>query len=238
MTAHAVPSLQRNRLLQALVDTDHALLKPYLERLRLEKGDVCIKPSQPITHVYFLEAGLGSTVMSDEGKGTSEIGMQGFEGLIGVPALLGADFSPHKVFMQIGGPLQRIATAPLREAMDRSASLRALLLRYANVFLLQTGQTAHVNARFTLEERLARWLLMAADRVGPQVALTHDYLSFMLGVRRSGVTMALHVLEGERLITSARNLIIIRDRPGLESWAGGSYGIPEVEYERLIGPLY
>jgi hypothetical protein len=179
---------------------------------------------------------LASSVIPDQINGTSEIGMNGYEGLVGVPVLLGADQSPHKVFMQVGGPVRRIRVAPLRQAMDRSTSLRALLLRYVQVFLMQTAETAHVNARFKLEDRLARWILMSADRLGPQIALTHDYLSYMLGVRRPGVTAALHVLEGERLITSLRGLVVVRDRGGLEAQAGRSYGVPETEYERLIGP--
>jgi CRP-like cAMP-binding protein len=226
----------RNRIFQVLLASDFALLEPGLEHVHLERDHVCIEVSTPIEYVYFPEGGLASSVIPDQINGTSETGMIGYEGLVGVPVLLGADQSPHKVFMQIGGPARRIRVAPLRQAMDRSASLRALLLRYVQVFLMQTAETAHVNARFKLEDRLARWILMSADRLGPKVALTHDYLSYMLGVRRSGVTSALHVLEGERLITSLRGLVVVRDRVGLEAQAGRSYGVPETEYERLIGP--
>jgi CRP-like cAMP-binding protein len=216
--------------------SDLALLEPDLERVQLERNYVYIEVSKPIEYVYFLEGGLASSVIPDQINGTSEVGMQGYEGLVGVPVLLGADQCPHKVFMQVGGPVRRIRVAPLRQAMDQSASLRALLLLYVQVFLMQTAETAHANARFKLENRLARWILMSADRLGPEIALTHDYLSYMLGVRRPGVTEALHVLEGERLIKSRRGLVVIRDRAGLETQAGRSYGAPETEYERLIGP--
>jgi CRP-like cAMP-binding protein len=228
------PGLGRNRLLRLLAETDLELLRPDLEQVRLGTGDTCIEQYRPIEYVYFLESGLSSSVFPDEINGTSELGVQGYEGLIGVPAVLGVDQSPHKVFMQAGGTARRIAVDPLRQAMDRSASLRDLLLRYAHVFLIQTGQTAHVNARFNLEDRLARWLLMAADRLGPRLSLTHEYLSYMLGVRRPGVTNALHILEGKRLIDATRRTIIIRDREGLRAQAGGSYGVPEAEYERVI----
>jgi CRP-like cAMP-binding protein len=121
--------------------------------------------------------------------------------------------------------------------MDGSAPLRELLMRYVHVFRLQTAQTAHANARFQLSSRLARWLLMAADRLGPQLSLTHEYVAYLLGVRRSGVTDALHVLEGKHLIRSSRGLITICDRGGLEAQAGMSYGAAEEEYRRLIGAL-
>jgi CRP-like cAMP-binding protein len=226
----------QNRLLCNLSQADRDLLQPHLEPIVLNRGDVCVAVDTPITHVYFLEGGLGSTVAHDEGHGTGEIGMQGYEGLIGVPVLLGADRSPHKIFMQVGGPAQRIRVEPLREAMAQSASLCRLLLLYAQVFLVQTGQTAHVNVNYTILQRLARWIVMSADRLGPHITLTHEYLSYMLGVRRAGVTEALHMLEGERLIKSTRGTIDVLDRPGLERMADRGYGIPEAEYERLIGP--
>jgi CRP-like cAMP-binding protein len=224
----------QNRLLQRLTDAELDRLHPHLERVTLSKGDVCIEPCRPIDYVYFLESGLGSSVLPDATNGPSEVGMQGYEGLIGVPVLLGADGGPHKVFMQVGGTARRIATAPLRSAMDESKRLRELLLRYAHVFLVQTAQTAHVNARFQVSDRLARWILMAADRLGPELSLTHEYLSYMLGVRRPGVTDGLHILEGKQLIRNTRGLITVRDRRGLEAQAGRSYGVPEEEYKRLI----
>jgi hypothetical protein len=92
-----------NRLLQKLSEADRTLVQPHLEPVSLTRNDVCIEPGAPITHVYFLEGGLSSTVMPDQPRGTAELGVQGYEGLIGVPAILGADQSPYKVFMQVGG---------------------------------------------------------------------------------------------------------------------------------------
>jgi CRP-like cAMP-binding protein len=227
----------RNGLLNLLTDADLDLLLPHLERVTLNASEVCIEPFIPIDYAYFLESGLSSSVFPDEHNGNSEVGVQGYEGLIGVPVLLGADRSPQRVFMQVGGTARRILTSQLRTAMDQSPRLRELLLRYAHVFLIQAAHTAHVNARFSLPHRLARWLLMAADRLGPQLSLTHEYVAYMLGVRRSGVTDGLHILEGKNLVWANRGLITIRDRPGLEAHAGMSYGVAEAEYGRLIGPL-
>ena len=229
-------SRHANCLLQALSQEDFDLLKPHLEPVMLEQDDVCIEVDAAIEYVHFLEGGLGSTVVPDEYHGTAEVGMQGREGLIGVSVLLDSDRSSHKVFMQTGGPSQRIRVGHLTDAMEQSRSLRRLLLRYAQVFLTQTGQTAYANARFDMKERLARWILMSADRIGPQLALTHDFLAYMLGVRRAGVTQVLHILEGEQLIKSTCKNLMVLDRGGLEAMAGACYGVPEAEYERLIGP--
>jgi CRP-like cAMP-binding protein len=233
----STPGPGENRLLQLLPEADRDLLRPHLQQVVLSKDEVYIEPFRRIEHAHFLESGLSSSVFPDAAMGTSEIGMQGYEGFMGVPALLGVDSSPHKVFMQVGGSGQRIAIAALRQAMEKSPSLRDLLVRYAYVFLVQTAQTAHVNARFQIPDRLARWILMAADRLGPQVALTHDYLSLMLGTRRSGVTEGLHILEGEHLVRCTRGQITVTDREGLQVRAGKGYGVPEAEYERLIGPI-
>jgi hypothetical protein len=143
---------------------------------------------------------------------------------------------PHQVVMQVAGPAFRMKVVALKDAMDVSASLRAILLRYTYYLLLEAAHASYVNARFKLDERLARWLLMAADRLGPQLPLTHEFLANMLGVRRSGVTEALHLLEGESLISADRAHIVVRDRTGLEAHAGKAYGVPESEYSRLIGP--
>ena len=119
--------------------------------------------------------------------------------------------------------------------MNASATLQALLLKYAHVFAIQTAHTAISNARARLGERLARWLLMAHDRVKSDLLpLTHEFLALMLGVRRAGVTEALHLLEGKALIRPARGAITVLDRKGLERTAGTFYGVPETEFRRLV----
>jgi hypothetical protein len=111
-------------------------------------------------------------------------------------------------------------------------------MRFIHLFTIQTAQTALANGRCTVDERLARWLLMCHDRVeSNEFPITHEFLSVMLAVRRSSVTDALHVLESTRLIQSRRGSVKILNRPELELAAGGAYGVPESEYERLISPL-
>jgi CRP-like cAMP-binding protein len=123
-----------------------------------------------------------------------------------------------------------------RQAMQASASLHGVLLKYVQAFMVQTAHTAIANARTKLDQRLARWLLMAHDRLdGDRLTLTHEFLSLMLGVRRAGVTEALQALVTEKLIRSARSEILVLDRKGLERRAGESYGVPEAELRRLLG---
>jgi CRP-like cAMP-binding protein len=137
--------------------------------------------------------------------------------------------------MEIGGPALRIHSSDLVDLMNRVPEIRWLLLRFVHVFMMQIASTALADGRYQIHQRLARWLLMAHDRTeSAQLPLTHDFLALMLGVRRAGVTNAIHILEGERLIKSERRLVTIRDRPALEQMAGGSYGIAETEYRRIL----
>lgn len=120
--------------------------------------------------------------------------------------------------------------------MEKSVTLRSQLLRHLYIFQVQMSFTALANGRYRLQERLARWLLMAHDRVdGDHVALTHEFLALMLGVRRPGVTAALNMFEGERFIRVHRGGLTILDRSKLEEAANGSYGMPEAEYGRVFG---
>jgi CRP-like cAMP-binding protein len=123
----------------------------------------------------------------------------------------------------------------LRRAMEQSRRLHNVLLRYSQAFMIQTSQTAVSNARATIEERLARWLLMAHDRTpDDNLALTHEFLALMMGSGRPGVTEAVHALAGKGLIRGERGNIVVLDRPGLIERAGAYYGVPEQEYARLL----
>lgn len=227
-----------NGILAALPEADADRLSQELSPLGLDKGMVVAEPGQPVDSVDFLTSGLGSIVAISPDGNCAEIGLVGREGLIGMPALLGTNSSPHRVLMQVGGSVLRIPGDRLRALMAEHPTLNAALLRYVQVFNVQTAQTALSNALHSVEERLARWLLMGHDRMeGDEVPLTHDFLALILAVRRPSVTTALHVLEGMALVRGTRGLVTIRDRAGLERFAQGAYGTPEAEHERLIGPL-
>jgi CRP-like cAMP-binding protein len=228
-------SQSANRLLAALTHDDASVIQVHLEPVTLELRRALESPGKPIRHVYFLETGLGSVVAIGAKGRRIEIGIFGCEGMSGTTIVLGGDRSPHETFMQIGGVGQRIATAAFQEALARSPTLRTALLRYVQAFTVQTAYTALANGQAKLEERLARWLLMCHNRVkGDEMTLTHEFLATMLGVRRAGVTIALHMLESQGLIRATRGVVTIQDREGLEEAADGSYGQPEAEYRRLF----
>ena len=226
----------RNRLLAVLSHADRDLLAPCLEVAGLDARQILEVPSDPISHVYFVESGLVSVVGTTQPDHRIEVGMVGYEGMTGLGIVLGDDRSANETMVQSAGSAMRISTALLREMMAASRSLTATLLRYVNVFMVQGSQTALANGRGRLDERLARWLLMWHDRV-PQddLLITHEFLALLLGVRRQGVTVALHELEGRGLIRSTRSHVRILDRDGLLQAANGFYGIPEAEYDRAIG---
>jgi CRP-like cAMP-binding protein len=225
-----------NRLLSSLSKADLGLLLPDLEAVSLDLRKVLERPNKRIDDVYFPDAGFASVVAVQPKQTKVEVGLIGREGMTGLPVVLGNHKTPHETYIQAAGHGQRINATKLRKAMAASSSLQSLLLKFVQAFMVQTAQTAISNARAKLNERLARWILMADDRIdGSRLPLTHEFLSLMLGVRRAGVTEALHALESEGLIRASRGEIIVRSRKGIERRAGGSYGIPEAEFRRLIG---
>lgn len=228
----------RNRLLAVLSHADRDLLAPCLEVAVLDARQILETPRDPISHVYFVESGLVSVVGTSEPDHRIEVGMVGYEGMTGLGIVLGDDRSANETMVQSAGSAMRLSTALLREMMAASRSLTATLLRYVNVFMVQGSQTALANGRGRLDERLARWLLMWHDRVlDDDLVTTHEFLALLLGVRRQGVTVALHELEGRGLIRSTRSHVRILDRDGLRVVANGFYGIPEAEYDRSIGAI-
>ena len=195
---------------------------------------VLIEPNTPIAHVYFPEAGMSSVTNNSSG-GKIEVGVVGREGMVGLPIVLGIDRTPYEHFMQIAGHGWRIAVQDLEQAMAQSSSLHRHLLRYVQASHVQVSETAFANANSDVEARLARWLLMCHDRVeDDDIPLTHEFIAMMLGVRRPGVTVALHVLEGMQVIRAKRGLITVLDREKLEELADEAYGLSETEYTRLM----
>ncbi|MFC0410346.1 Crp/Fnr family transcriptional regulator [Roseomonas elaeocarpi] len=214
------------------------MLLPKLERVSLRQGQVVIPAHTPLTQAWFPESGIASVIASTDDGRQQEVGLYGNEGVGSLAVVLGAGQTPHKTLMQVGGSWLRIEAPALRDAVEQLPGLRTVLLRYVHCFMVSITCTALSNNRNTIEERLARWLLMAHDRLdGDELPLTHTFLSLMLGVRRPGVTLAVHVLEGAGLIRARRSLITILNRPALEAAAGTGYGVAEAEYERLIGPM-
>lgn len=227
-----------NRLLRALAKEEQEVLFPFLTSVTLDRGMALVEPGEPIEFAWFPESGLSSIIASSREDQGVEVGLAGRDGLVGVPLLLDADHTPHRIFIQVEGAGHRIAAADLKRIIDERPAIRKLLLRYVQAYATQTTYTALSNAVHTIEERLARWLLMSHDRQDENaIPLTHEFMALMLGVRRPSVTIALHSLEGLGLIKANRGVVTIKQREELEEFACASYGVPEKEYERLIGPL-
>src|SRR5215216_3777526 len=225
-----------NRLLNFLSADDRKLFAPHLKPVELKLRHTLEQANRPIEHIYFLEDGIASVVGDSQTFGQIEIGIIGKDGVTGLYVILGSDQSPYETFMQVAGGGLRVETRKLRAAMDKSRALHQLLLGYAQVFMIQTSQTALCNASSLLTQRLARWLLMCEDRLNAKpMPLTHQFLAMMLGVQRSGVTIALGELEDRQLIRSKRGQITIVDRSTLEKLTNGTYGLAEAEYKRRIG---
>jgi CRP-like cAMP-binding protein len=229
-------SRQRNRLLAALSPADLALVQPHLTLLAVAVRHEIERPNRRIESVYFMDAGIASVVAVQADETQVEVGLVGPEGMTGTAVVLGGDQSPHSTYIQVAGEAQWIKADQLRKAMRASDSLHAVLLKYVQVFMVQTTHTAIANARAHIDRRLARWILMAHDRTANKtLPLTHEFLALMLGVRRPGVTEALQSLKQQKLIDTGRNQIVMLSRNGIEKMAGPSYGVPEKEYRRLIG---
>jgi CRP-like cAMP-binding protein len=226
----------RNRLLAALSPADFALLAPALQPTSLELKQVLHAAHQPIGAAYFLENGTVSMLAPLEDGRFMEVGLVGREGLVGLAAVLSADSSITEAMVQMEGTALRLRTAALREAFEASSTLRGLLLRYAHAFHAQVAQTAACNGHHQLEERLARWLLMAHDRARTdEFPMTQEFMSLMLGVRRAGVSVAAGILQKAGVIDYKHGCINVLDRSGLEEAACECYGTVRQQFEKLLG---
>lgn len=215
---------------------EYASIEAMLERVDLHQGDVLIAANREISHVYFLCEGIASVLTVSTDVQSAQAGMCGREGFSPTSAGVGGTISVHEVLMQVRGFGYRAPLSVIQQALPHCPVFANLLARYIQTFASQISYTSLSNVNHQVDVRLARWLLMCHDRVdGDEIAMTHDFISLMLSVRRPSVTTALHILEGAKFVRAERARITIRDRRGLEEFAGDSYGKPEEEYRRLIG---
>jgi CRP-like cAMP-binding protein len=226
----------RNMLLKALPPEAFALLQSSMEAIDLPIKHEVVKSNATIERVCFIETGLASMVATSPDNEEAEVGHIGYEGMAGAHVLLKAKRTPNRTFMQVAGEGITVPVSELAAMVTAVPAAHELLLNYVFCTEIQLSQSALANARYNVHERLARWLLMCHDRMRTNdLPLTHEFLALMLGVRRSGVTDELHIIEGKGVIKATRGNIRVLDRERLEDIAGGCYGISEAEYERLIG---
>lgn len=223
---------RRNRLLSCLQQEAFDALTESSTRVWLSEGDRINSAEAP--YVHFPESGLVSVTVNAARGRVMHFGFYGSEGVGGVSSILRSPVSRFTEVVQQSGFAQRMHERDLFKLLERMPDVDRLLVRYAHVFILQVADGA-ASAGYRIEERLARCLLMLQDRaMSGHLALTHQRLADLLGVRRAGVTDAIHLMEGRKLIIAQRGMIKILDRQRLQALAGGCYGRAEKEYRRII----
>jgi len=227
----------RNELLRSLPTDELERLRPHLKPVTLVLSQILHEVEAPVDDVYFAESGLISLTANTSDSGQVEVGMTGREGFVGLAALLNpVPISIHRALVQVPGRANRIQTATFRKLVDQSPALRGRCLLYVQVMLVQNSQIAACNARHSLPERLARWLLMSRDRIDTDdLPMTQEFLSYMLGVRRAGVSVVANALQSEGLIRQSRGRITLLDRVGLEAKACACYRIVERSRAQIMG---
>lgn len=224
-----------NAILNTLSDSQLEQLLPKLKPVELGLGKTLYEPDQKIDYVYFPTAGIISLLAMFEDGATVEAGVIGSEGLLGTPVVLGAEATPHQAIVQAGGHALRIAARDLKAEVQNDGALMKAMLRYTNVMFTQVAQTAACNRVHSVEQRLARWLLLTHDRVsGDELGLTQEFISRMLGVRRAGVSVAANNLRQSGLIEYRRGNVIVVDRKGLERQSCECYETVKREYDRYL----
>jgi CRP-like cAMP-binding protein len=222
----APPANKGNKLLSSLPFTDLTLMQPFLERVGLNSRSRLQITNRILKTVHFLESGMVSVVaVTGGGRSRTQVGLIGREGMTGIPIVFGSMRSPFDLEVEVEGQGQCIATKKLLELMEQSPSIRTALVDYVQTLWLQFAQTAAANAHGTIEQRLARLLLVVEERLeSDEIKLTHEQLATMLAVRRAGVTVALQRLEACGLINRERGNVTIADHVGLQAatqrWRG------------------
>lgn len=224
-----------NQLLAALPAQEYERLVPHLEKVALNNHQVLYEPFEPIDFVYFPVQGVVSLLYTMEDGSTVEVGIVGAEGMVGIPVILGGMKTTNQALVQVPGSAMRLKASVLKSEFERAGVLQTLLLRYAQALLSLASQSAACNRLHTLEERLARWLLLVQNRLqSDELPLTQEYISQMLGTRRSGVTVAAGTLQEAGIISYKRGKITILNQENLEATACECYRVITREFGRLL----
>ncbi len=225
---------QANNILAALPGSALEKFARNLRPVQLKVGDVLYEPEERMEHVYFPTEGVISLLTAFGDGATVEAGVIGREGMLGTAVVMGAKTTPHQALVQADGHALKMAAHDLKATLEGDGLLLDLLLHFTNALFTQVAQTAGCNRAHTLEQRLARWLLLTHDRVEQnEFAITQDFLSRMLGVRRAGVSVAANTLREKRAIDYRRGKVVVLDRSGLENASCECYSIVKAEYDRL-----
>jgi hypothetical protein len=225
-----------NRLLSALPAKDRDFMLAECETVQLAFPDTVADPGDAIRHVFFPTSSFISLVAPMGGLANLEVALAGNEGMYGVPVALGVAISPVHALVQGSGPAFRLGAKAFRRELGRRPALRQGVDRYIFVLMHQLVQTAGCNRFHVVEQRLARWLLMTSDRAHSETFhITHEFLAYMLGVRRVGITKAATALQNRKLISYTRGAMEILDRKGLERASCNCYQRDLDTYRKVLG---
>jgi len=216
----------RNLVLLSLPSKEYARLWPKLELVRLKLHQVLYEAGETIKSGYFVNSGLFSILAVQPSGKSVEVGLIGKEGFVGLPLVVGFRSSPTRVVIQGDATAYRCDADALQQLLGPCPELGQQLHRFGQKLAMQTTQIAACNRLHDVEERLARWILMTHDRIeADHLPLTQEFLSQMLGTRRSSVTVSAGVLQRAGLISYTRGNVTILNRPKLEDAACECYGI-------------
>jgi CRP-like cAMP-binding protein len=216
----------QSQILNSIPDNEYQAALPHLEFVTLPHHCVLHEPSEKLEFAYFPNSGLISLVVAMENGKTVEAGVVGKEGAAGIPSAVCLNQSPLREVVQIAGAGSRMKVGSLQEVLKSAPQFQMMLSRYAVIQGIQVAQTAACNRLHDVEQRLARWLLMAQDRVGEAaISITHDFLSTMLGTDRPTVSLAAGILQKKKHIAYGRGAVRILNRKKLEGSACECYAV-------------
>lgn len=227
--------LLRNRLLSVLPPEEYDVLKSHLEPLSLARGDVLFQAGDAIRHIYFPNSGMVSLLSVTEQGQTVEVGYTGFEGLIGLPLLLGRDEMAYQAMVQVAADAFRADARAVLKLFRRNGVFHDASLRFGYVIVKQISQTCVCNHFHTIEARLCRWLCVMAERAGSaELSLTQEFLAYMLGVQRTSVGLIANNLQARGVIRYRRGKVEIVDFDLLKRSACECYFVVKDEYEKFL----